>query len=184
MSPFCKHLSMPFQDSTQQRSDFSTSCTKPFMISFRPLFPASSSSWAYSLLIHKAHVQPDDSQFLEYVATSYLCLLPTLPFLLRLPSPGASARWLFLTLGTSSQAQPHLWSWPWLLHSSFDRWPYLKYVAMVHFSHCHRAYIKAQWPALITHPLIFPDSSHRHPQYGNCDSHRAKRMLSKYFLYE
>ena len=141
MSPFCKHLSMPFQDSTQQRSDFSTSCTKPFMISFRPLFPASPSSWAYSLLIHKAQVlvQPDDSQFLEYVVISYLCLLLTLAFLLWLPSPGASAGWPFLILCTSSQAQLHLWSWPWLLHSSFDRWPYLKYVAMGHLSHCHRA---------------------------------------------
>lgn len=49
MSPFCKHLSMPFQDSTQQRSDFSTEI-RLLNIVYKARYDLASAS-LYSLLL-------------------------------------------------------------------------------------------------------------------------------------
>lgn len=124
MSPFCKNLSTPFQDSTQQRSNFLTSCTKSFVVWFQPQPPAGFTRSQPTRPTSQSRQMIRSSLKMQEHPTSAFC--SPCPFRYDCPSPDGSARRLLLTLCTFSQAKLHLLSRPWPLHISSELRLYLK----------------------------------------------------------
>lgn len=111
MSPFCQNLSMSFHYSTQHTSNFLIKCTKPSVILFLPLFPASCSC-SSSLLLNPQNPYSSPAKWFAvlWISSKFIPLLfrSHHPFGHDCPSPLRSARWLLLILCTSSSRKFHL----------------------------------------------------------------------------
>lgn len=136
-SSSCKNLSVPFQNFIPQRSKFLTSVTKPSVVWFQPLFPASPSCCS-QLPPNAQNPHSDPAKWLAVLWIGSQSF--PLPFAHTIPSamtvspqvglPGGWTRPLYI------QAKLHLWGPPWHRHSSSKLLPHLDHV-------------RAQWHALI-----------------------------------
>lgn len=167
-SSSCKNLSVPFQNFIPRRSKFLTSVTKPSVIWFQPLFPASPSCCS-QLPPNAQNPHSDPANWLAVLwigSQSFpLPFAHTIPSAMTVsPQVGLPGGWtcpLYILPSKTSFVRSPLTSSQ-LLRTPAASGPCEGTMAC---SNCGS---------------LFPDSSNKHPLYRNQPQHFTKQVLSKY----